>query len=142
MLDRIVYFSESVEPQTVESVDRILDISRSRNGGCGITGLLIGGASWWMQVLEGEASSLEPVWQSIRIDPRHSPVILVQRRKITRRSFPDWSMQYRREPEESFDASLEQWVGGIPEPRLRDQIARFSEVFAKPAAPVRNVASG
>ncbi len=142
MLNRIVYISESVEPQTEESVERILDISRSRNGACGITGLLIGGAAWWMQVLEGEASSLDPVWQSICVDPRHSPVILVQRRQIPRRSFPEWSMQYRREPEESFDELLEQLVGRIPDPRLRAQIAGFCEVFAKPPSPVRRAAAG
>jgi hypothetical protein len=134
MLERIVYISAAREPQTEESVGRILDVSRSRNAANHITGLLIGGGAWWMQLIEGETDKLEPIWQSIRADPRHDPVVMVQRRAVRQRSFTGWSLQFRDTDDESFGTLLEELTGSIADPRLRNQVRRFADTFLKPGA--------
>jgi hypothetical protein len=129
MLERIVYISMASQAQTAETVDGILQVARARNAALDITGLLIGGGRWWLQLLEGNRSDLDPVWQSIRKDPRHRHVVLVQRRPLRHRSFPDWSMKFRRDPDAAFMASVDELTGGISDPRLKDQVLRFSKVF-------------
>lgn len=129
MLERIVYISAGAEKQSRQAIDRILSVSRSRNAAAGLTGLLIGGGNWWMQVLEGERPALEPVWTSIRNDPRHSPVVLVQRRPLCSRAFPDWAMQFQRSDNEGFVARLEELTGGIGDAKLKDQVQRFHRLF-------------
>jgi hypothetical protein len=128
-LERIVYVSMAAEAQTSDTIDSILTVSRARNAEQGITGLLIGGGRWYLQLLEGECACLEPVWQSIRKDPRHRHVVLVQRRPLRHRAFADWAMKFRRGQDEEFMASVEELTGGIGDPRLKDQVLRFSKVF-------------
>ena len=132
MLERIVYISAGAEEQTEEAVEAILSVSRARNAIAGVTGLLVGGGNWWIQLLEGERPALEPVWTSIRNDPRHSPVVLVQRRPLRHRGFAGWSMQFERSDDEGFTARLEELTGGIGDPRLKDQVRRFYRLFLKP----------
>jgi hypothetical protein len=134
MLERIVYISASRIRQTEKSVAAILSVARARNTAAEVTGLLLGGGAWWLQLLEGERPKLEPVWQSIRSDPRHNPVLLVQRRPIRRRGFGDWAMQYRTSEGEEFDQLVEELTGGITDPRLRDQLLRFSRIYLAPDA--------
>jgi hypothetical protein len=129
VLERIAYISAAAEEQTAASVGAILEVSRSRNLAAGVTGLLIGGGHWWMQLIEGERPSLEPIWNSIRFDRRHSPVVLVQRRPIRQRSFSDWALQFREAQDHGFGDLLEELTGGVADPRLRDQVRRFAELF-------------
>ena len=132
MLERIVYISACAQEQTDQSVEAILSVSRARNVAAGITGLLIGGGNWWMQLLEGERPKLEPVWASIRNDPRHSPVVMVQRRPLRGRAFHGWSLQFQRSNDDVFATQLDELTGGISDPRLKDQVKRFHRLFLQP----------
>jgi hypothetical protein len=135
VLERIVYVSMAAKAQTPDTIDAILSVSRARNAAQGVTGLLIGGGRWYLQLLEGERPSLDPVWQSIRNDGRHRYVVLVQRRPLRQRSFADLAMQFRQGRDDEFMASVEELTGGIGDPRLKDQVLRFSKVFV--SAPKR-----
>ncbi|WP_300974736.1 BLUF domain-containing protein [Sphingomonas sp. LHG3406-1] len=129
MLERLVYISAAREPQTPDAVARILDVSRQRNASADVTGLLIGGNQWWMQLLEGETPSLEPVWQSIRHDPRHDPVVLVLRRPIDSRDFAGWSLQFRDAGDKHFGTLLRELTDGLTDERLQHQILKFGATF-------------
>jgi hypothetical protein len=55
----------------------ILDIARiaeRRNSALGVSGQLLFAADCYLQFLEGEATALAGLWESIRADPRHSIV--------------------------------------------------------------------
>ena len=130
MLERIVYISIAAEPMTDDSVSAILDVSRARNGQQGVSGLLIGGNGWWMQVLEGEPDNMAPIWTSIRNDPRHQSIVLVQQRSIGRRDFARWSMKYRKETGD-FEDALQQLTEPVSDPRLRAQLTRFGDTFLR-----------
>ena len=48
-----------------------------------------------MQVLEGEQSSVQQVFNKISRDPRHRGVVVLLRQTIAARDFDDWSMGFR-----------------------------------------------
>lgn len=132
MLERLVYISAAAEQISEQMVEHILDVSRARNAAAGVTGLLIGGSNWWMQVLEGELPRLEPIWASIRSDARHSPVVLVQRRPRRSRSFGDWSLQFQWSSDEAFEERLLSLTEDLSEPRLKEQVREFHRLFLRP----------
>ena len=43
-------------------------------------------------MLEGKAEATEEIFQSIKRDPRHHAVTVIERGPIADRSFPNWSM--------------------------------------------------
>lgn len=96
-LSRLVYVS-TADPEIAESdLDAILATARSRNGACGLTGLLVFNGFNFMQCLEGPADALEAVFASICADRRHSGVVRVLYDEVCEaRVFPDWEMAYAR----------------------------------------------
>ena len=66
--------------------------SRSNNEKRGITGALLLGGSWFVQVLEGEESAVRSLFASIQEDPRHDRVELLFDGPTDDRTFAHWSM--------------------------------------------------
>jgi hypothetical protein len=52
-----------------------------------------------------------------------------QRRPILQRSFSDWALQFRKAEDSGFDELLEELTGGVGDPRLREQVRRFAQLF-------------
>jgi hypothetical protein len=63
-----------------------------RNGGLGVTGFLICARTWFAQVIEGPADSIEQLYAVIEGDPRHHSLQVVEHVQADRRLFPDWHM--------------------------------------------------
>lgn len=79
--------------RTTELLD-ILGKSRSNNTSLGITGLLLHRDGNFMQMLEGERTAVEALFDKISKDPRHGGVITLFRGNVETREFPDWSMGF------------------------------------------------
>ena len=77
-----------------EQVQSILEWSREYNPTVGITGALMVSDGYCAQVLEGPLDALRLLYGNIACDPRHSRVLLIQRRLIQHRTFANWSMAY------------------------------------------------
>lgn len=73
-------------------VDHIVTLARGRNAEMGITGALIVLPEHFVQALEGPQSSIEEVFESICLDPRHHNVKLVEVTDAPERTFGPWSM--------------------------------------------------
>ncbi len=54
--------------------------------------MLLHGDALFLQVLEGEASALDALYENILADPRHHGCHVVWRKVIPQREFGDWSM--------------------------------------------------
>ena len=60
----------------------------------------------FLQWLEGPAESVDRIWQSIRVDSRHTDVEILGHMPTTVRCFPDWGMKLGdRDPSERPDAA-------------------------------------
>lgn len=96
MLHSLLYISESrlSIPAEEWQIDAIVDVSRSRNFILEVTGALMFTHSNFVQVLEGRQTAIEELMASIKLDPRHCKVRVLEVEPIASRRFATWSMAY------------------------------------------------
>lgn len=89
---RLVYVSRRPEPTTEVIVKGIVSHAIERNAAINVTGVLLVGRSWFVQMLEGEGRCVSATFKRIEQDKRHSAVQVVQRREIFELLCPEWGM--------------------------------------------------
>ena len=90
---RLIYKSEtSWDLLSNESLLQLATSSAGNNKNKDITGLLILSGENFLQVLEGPASSVNPLYLKISRDKRHKNVTLLSYEQTGRRHFEEWSM--------------------------------------------------
>lgn len=92
-LSRLIYASRAADGLQPHDVERILEVSRRNNSKAGVTGVLVHGGREFLQCLEGGREALNTTYARLLPDPRHAEVQLLEYREVSRRWFPDWSMQ-------------------------------------------------
>ena len=78
------------------ALDDILEKARQNNERLDITGMLLYSEGAFFQVLEGERETVWDLYETIGQDPRHYGLILMFKRQISKRDFPNWSMGFAR----------------------------------------------
>lgn len=96
MMIQLIYASRATHAMTEKELEKVLAVARSRNSKQGITGLLLYAEEKFLQVLEGEEREVNDVYASIIKDPRNSGNVIYERKTISKREFPDWSMGFRQ----------------------------------------------
>lgn len=89
---RLLYVSYAFGPQTTTVTTSILLQAHKNNPALGITGVLCQGQGFFFQVLEGERSRVNALYQRICADSRHKDVNLLHFEEIKERQFGQWSM--------------------------------------------------
>ncbi|MDZ4125355.1 MAG: BLUF domain-containing protein, partial [Hydrogenophaga sp.] len=92
-LATLVYRSRCVTPLDDAALKQLVEAALQRNQAESVTGLLIYDAGRFLQWLEGPAESVNRIWQSIRVDSRHTDVEILGHMPSTVRCFPDWGMK-------------------------------------------------
>ena len=88
---RLIYTSRSNDRLPRDLKD-IIATSRANNARREITGALCFLDGVYFQYLEGEAVVLEDLYRRILADPRNKDHRLIERRRIDKRLFTNWSM--------------------------------------------------
>lgn len=91
MLIRLVYASRSHDP-SLQDLPAILEWSHRANPELEVTGVLCYLDGVYMQYLEGEENAVDALFKRIQADKRHRDVTRLERRLVSRRAFPEWSM--------------------------------------------------
>jgi hypothetical protein len=94
MLIRLLYISRAVGAITTTMTGSILASARVHNRVAGITGVLCQGQGLFIQILEGERSTVNRLYATLIKDKRHQDVELVAIEEIQTRRFPEWSMAH------------------------------------------------
>ncbi|MEO1525105.1 MAG: BLUF domain-containing protein [Planctomycetota bacterium] len=93
---RLYYLSKAAEGIGEEDIQEILATSRRNNIVSGVTGLLIVKEGWFAQALEGRREYVDPLYNKICWDARHTETEILSREDgVDSRIFPSWSMGYR-----------------------------------------------
>ena len=90
----LVYASAATRPFTAAELQELLIKARTKNAPLGVSGLLLHHEGSFLQVLEGEEEAVEPLFDTIARDPRHSRVLSIRRGTISERTFGQWSMGF------------------------------------------------
>ncbi|QIN80232.1 hypothetical protein GBA65_18810 [Rubrobacter marinus] len=91
----LTYASTATQDLSKADLNELLAQCRKNNADLGVTGMLLYKDGNFMQVLEGEESTVRSLYAKIGGDPRHKGEILLQQGTLEERQFPGWSMGYR-----------------------------------------------
>ena len=89
-----IYASTATRAFTDGELESLLCHARASNAERGLSGILLYVDGSFFQVLEGEAATVDALYQRIAGDPRHERVTVIIREPIARRAFADWSMGF------------------------------------------------
>jgi len=87
-----IYASAATEEFTPAELDELLSIARTNNEKLGVTGMLLYEKGSFFQILEGVREAVEPLYEKISADKRHSRISKLIFEPIEARSFANWSM--------------------------------------------------
>lgn len=108
-MHHIIYMSRSVKPLSDAELRLLLEQARNANEEQNITGALVYGDGQFMQVIEGQESTLATLYAKLLDDPRHINIVKLADKQITQRSFSNWSMGFHAVSPQEF-ASLAGYV--------------------------------
>lgn len=92
-LVQLIYQSKSTSGVTSAlQMSDILAVARPRNARLGVTGVLTAVDGLFVQIIEGPETGIEALMGSLRRDPRHADLEVLDRRIVTTRAFEDWDM--------------------------------------------------
>jgi hypothetical protein len=94
LLIQLIYTSQVSSDFREHEIPELLKTIRPANAKLQITGMLFYFGTAFLQVLEGEAHSVDCVYARILVDKRHTQVTMIGRDLIEERSFPNWTMDF------------------------------------------------
>lgn len=93
-LIHLIYASAAVGNFEGAALNAMLHASRVANAKRSVSGMLLYSAGSFFQVLEGDESTVEALYQRIAVDPRHDRVTRIIAEPIAQRSFEQWTMGF------------------------------------------------
>jgi len=96
LVTSLIYVSRKTlpGPEGAADVQNILQLSRERNKTLQVTGALFSAAKTFAQCIEGPASAIGQLMESIARDARHHDVKVVSVKDEVPRNFANWTMAY------------------------------------------------
>ena len=91
-INQLVYISQATRKMSPEDLSAIQEKAKTNNGPIDVTGNLFYNGGWFLQVLEGPASTLDKLYKKIELDPRHKNSRILYNEPANFRTFPRWSM--------------------------------------------------
>lgn len=94
MLIQLIYASESATKLSLDVVHQIAESAASFNASLDVTGVLLCGHGFFLQVLEGSAERVNAIYHRIARDDRHTGLRLISYGEVPERSFSRWNMRH------------------------------------------------
>jgi hypothetical protein len=94
LLIQLTYTSQVSSDFREHEIPELLKTIRPANAKLQITGMLFYLGTTFLQVLEGEAPTVDSVYARVLVDKRHTQVMTISRDPIEERSFPNWTMDF------------------------------------------------
>lgn len=92
---QLIYASYATREMSNKNLVDLLEKSRQRNSRQNITGLLLYAEKKFLQVLEGDIKDVEEIYDAILNDDRNMSNVVYDKKTITEREFPNWTMGFR-----------------------------------------------
>ncbi|MBC8082611.1 MAG: BLUF domain-containing protein [Hymenobacter sp.] len=95
-IHQIIYRSTATRPLSEAELGRLVSQARIYNYSQSITGILLYAEQQFLQVLEGEKTAVEELYDRIAEDPRHTDLTIVLDGPAPQPFFPAWNMGFNR----------------------------------------------
>ncbi len=95
-LNCLVYVSLANQEMSESHLEDLLKKARIKNETLNITGMLLYRDGFFMQALEGESQDIDALFATISKDARHRDILLIYKKPILQRGFPDWKMGFNK----------------------------------------------
>ncbi|PPD35064.1 MAG: hypothetical protein CTY19_02890 [Methylomonas sp.] len=92
----LMFASSAVKKLDHQELSELSQQAERKNQKLGITGQLIYDDGNFLSVLEGQAESVQQLFQAISHDSRHHGLILIHEGALRKRVFSNWSMDYHK----------------------------------------------
>lgn len=93
----IAYISKAEKKFSDSEIIQMLSGFHKNNEKNNISGVLLyNGAGTFIQVIEGDEADVDRLYKSINNDKRHSKITCLRRATVTKRSFSEWRMGFRK----------------------------------------------
>jgi hypothetical protein len=93
---QLLYMSSARPELTEEALLEILSESQQRNAAREVTGLLLHADGSIIQIIEGTESTVETLFSKIERDQRHHQIMVLSRKFVETRDFPEYKMGFKR----------------------------------------------
>ena len=97
-LQELIYTSVAHADGNDEDVKNILASSQRNNAALFVTGLLLFDGQRYIQILEGDSTNVDSLFEVISQDSRHHDLELLHKGQVKGRSFENWRMAYEALP--------------------------------------------
>ena len=94
MLVRLLYASTAHPSVDGNEYRKILLTAQTKNNEASVSGMLVFNQKYFLQVLEGDRSVLNALYNKIAKDPRHHSLEILGIEEIATRDYGTWSMGY------------------------------------------------
>ena len=125
----LVYVSLANQEMSDAHLESMLAKARKKNDKLSITGMLLYRDGFFMQALEGELEAIESLFDVIKQDARHRDVLLIYKKPIKQRGFPDWTMGFNKIADADMQ-SIEGYTNFLKNPTPDFFVQRASEAEA------------
>ena len=87
-INQLVYLSQATLKRSPANLSAIQETAKTNNAPLDVTGSLFYNGGWFLQVLEGPASTLDKRYKKIELDPRHKNSRILYNEPANFRTFP------------------------------------------------------
>jgi len=95
-LYRLIYRSSAAAPMTDDSLLSLLEFARKNNAQKGISGILLHGYGFFIQLLEGDSDLVRDLYYNhICLDARHQNLKVLHEGEASYRLYEKWAMAFR-----------------------------------------------
>lgn len=131
-LYKIMYISSATTEMSAEELQSLLTKCRAKNAFFDITGYMIHHEGKIIQWLEGKRSSVEYIYNTIRMDTRHENIVELCMSPIGKRVFSDWQMGFQdinRQQIDTVNSVQDLFEGELTSLELNQFCSRAAEFF-------------
>ncbi len=134
-LYQLVYMSAAAPELTKDALIDILAAAQKNNAKRGITGLLLHSDGNVIQVIEGQKEDVEALYSKIENDSRHENPMVLYRKAITERDFPEFKMGFRTAKLSELEANFPAFTDLVQKRQLpketMDKISKRAATFLR-----------
>lgn len=117
-MKQLVYISKATEPFTSASLTALTEVASSNNKKLNVTGCMLYASGYFLQLLEGNNSSVDTLYQKIEKDSRHkgTRILIEKELEDDRRLYDRWFMtSFNVDTQANFPAELKKNIQEIIE---------------------------